>query len=71
MSPGALLFDLDGTLAHWAAWFVGDSAIDAAAARAAGLPFLLFTGGYGAAGCADADVRVRFDDFAALPALVA
>ena len=36
--------------------FVGDSEVDAAAAAATGLPFLLFTGGYGADRCRDEDV---------------
>lgn len=53
------------------ALFVGDSAIDAGAARACAIPFLLFTGGYGAAECAAGDVAARFDRYAALPDLVA
>lgn len=53
------------------ALFVGDSAIDAGAAQASAIPFLLFTGGYGAAECAAGEVAARFDRYAALPDLVA
>ena len=51
--------------------FVGDSRIDAEAARACAMPFLLFDGGYGAADCAARDIAGRFDRFADLPDLVA
>jgi phosphoglycolate phosphatase len=49
-----------------AALMIGDSAVDADAAKAAGIPFALFEGGYGADGCRDADVSVRFGSFDAL-----
>jgi phosphoglycolate phosphatase len=51
-------------------WFIGDSEVDAAAARALSIPFLLFAGGYGAERCRANDVTQTFDDFAALPALL-
>jgi phosphoglycolate phosphatase len=49
---------------------IGDSPVDARAAAAADLPFLLYAGGYEANGCAPADVAACFADFAELPALV-
>lgn len=52
------------------AMLVGDSAIDAAAARAFGMPFLLFAGGYGACECDPTDVAGRFASFRDLPALI-
>jgi phosphoglycolate phosphatase len=51
-------------------WFIGDSEVDAAAARTFSIPFLLFTGGYGAERCCVDDVYRVFDDFAALPGLL-
>ena len=53
-----------------AAIMIGDSEIDAAAAAAATIPFVLYIGGYGAAQCADLPVHVRFGSFSALPAMV-
>lgn len=50
--------------------FVGDSPIDAQAARACAIPFILFEGGYGAHECAEEAVYARFDEFAALPAII-
>ncbi|RZJ99503.1 MAG: HAD family hydrolase [Novosphingobium sp.] len=50
---------------------IGDSAIDAAAARAAGASFALFEGGYGPVDNDPTDVHIRFRDFADLPPLVA
>lgn len=55
---------------HDGALMIGDSAVDAAAARAAGLRFVLFEGGYGAQDCADCDVSRRFDRFDRLPQLL-
>jgi phosphoglycolate phosphatase-like HAD superfamily hydrolase len=49
---------------------IGDSAVDAAAARAFGMPFLLFEGGYGARECDPADVADRFASFRELPRLI-
>jgi len=51
--------------------FVGDSEIDAEAARRAALPFLLFTGGYRQGPVEDLPHTAAFDHFDALPALVA
>jgi phosphoglycolate phosphatase len=51
-------------------WFIGDSEVDAAAARVFAIPFLLFAGGYGGERCRDEDVRSRFESFAALPGLL-
>jgi phosphoglycolate phosphatase len=56
-SPGAML--------------IGDSPVDAGAARAAGLPFLLYEAGYDPQGCKVTNVAGRFSRFGALPALVA
>jgi phosphoglycolate phosphatase len=50
--------------------FVGDSPIDAAAARACAIPFILFEGGYGARECAEDAVYARFNEFATLPAII-
>jgi phosphoglycolate phosphatase len=52
------------------ALFVGDSEVDAATALAAGVPFGLFTRGYRKTPPEQIAALVRFDDFAALPALV-
>jgi phosphoglycolate phosphatase len=52
------------------AMLIGDSPVDAAAARAFAMPFLLFEGGYGAADCDDADVAARFASFDGLLALI-
>lgn len=51
--------------------FVGDSEVDAATARAAGMPFVLFTLGYRKASVADLAPAASFDDFARLPAILA
>ncbi len=50
--------------------FVGDSGIDAETAAAAGLPFLLYTEGYGGAGHAAVKPEAAFGRFAMLPDLV-
>jgi phosphoglycolate phosphatase len=49
---------------------IGDSAIDAATARAFDMPFLLFEGGYGAQECDPADVADRFASFRDLRRLI-
>lgn len=49
---------------------VGDSAADIGAARAAGMPVLLYTGGYGGAALDPATADAAFADWRALPALV-
>jgi phosphoglycolate phosphatase len=51
--------------------FVGDSMIDAMAARAAGVPFALYTEGYRHQRVADIPFDWAFADFAALPAILA
>ncbi|WP_095587635.1 phosphoglycolate phosphatase [Actibacterium ureilyticum] len=51
--------------------YVGDSEVDAETAHRAGVPFLLFTEGYRKTPVADLPHHASFDDFAALPALVA
>ncbi len=51
--------------------FVGDSEVDAETARAAGCPFLLFTGGYRKSAPGDIPAAARFDRFDDLPGLVA
>ena len=51
--------------------FVGDSEFDANCARNAGVPLLLFTGGYRHGPTNLLAHHARFDDFSTLPALVA
>ena len=51
--------------------YVGDSEVDAETALAAGIPLLLFTQGYRATPVADLPHAAAFDDFSALPALIA
>lgn len=53
-----------------AALMIGDSPIDAGAARACGVPFLLYSAGYDAAGCAEGEIHAQFDHFDGLPGLV-
>ncbi len=50
--------------------YVGDSEVDAATARAAGVPFLLFTEGYRAASVEDLAPLHTFSEFASLPEIV-
>jgi phosphoglycolate phosphatase len=52
-----------------AAVYVGDSEVDAATARAAGLPFALFTEGYRRSPLDQIPHDAAFSDFAALPDL--
>lgn len=51
--------------------YVGDSEVDAETARAAGVPFLLFTEGYRKSRVEALPHHAAFSDFAALPAMVA
>lgn len=51
--------------------FVGDSEVDAETAKAAGVPLALFTQGYRKAPVETLGARLVFDDFAALPHLLA
>lgn len=51
--------------------YIGDSEVDAATARAASVPFALFTEGYRKAPLADLPHDAAFSDFHSLPALVA
>jgi phosphoglycolate phosphatase len=51
--------------------FVGDSEVDAATAKAAGVPFALFTRGYRAATAEELAPDEVFDDWGALPGIVA
>lgn len=51
-------------------FFVGDSAVDAATAEAAGVPFLLYTEGYRAEPLEALTYAASFSDFADLPAIV-
>lgn len=50
--------------------FVGDSEVDAETAQRAGLPLLLYSGGYRKAPADSLGATAVFDDFAALPDLV-
>lgn len=54
-----------------AAVFVGDSEVDVATAQAAGVPLLLFTGGYRKTPVADLAHHAAFDHFDALAGFVA
>jgi phosphoglycolate phosphatase len=68
--PLLLALDMIGiSAAH--AIFVGDSPIDAQAARTCAIPFVLFEGGYGADECANELVHARFVEFAALRGIIA
>lgn len=51
--------------------YVGDSEVDAATARAAGLPFALYLGGYLRAPLSETPHDAAFDDWAELPAIAA
>lgn len=51
--------------------FVGDSEVDSATARAADIPFALFTRGYRRGGIGDFPDALTFDDWATFPELVA
>lgn len=50
--------------------YVGDSEVDAECAASAGIPFLLFSGGYRKARISDLPHHAAFDRFAALPGLI-
>ena len=50
--------------------FVGDSEVDVATAKAAGVPIALFTQGYRQTHLADIDADYNFDNFYELPAIV-
>lgn len=66
----APLLAVRAALARAEAIYVGDSEIDAAAAAAAGLPFVLFTEGYLRAPRSSITARAEFSDFRALPAVL-
>jgi phosphoglycolate phosphatase len=51
--------------------FIGDSEVDSETARAAQVPFALFTGGYRKAAAETLGAKLIFDDHAALPRLLA
>ncbi|MBV0893229.1 phosphoglycolate phosphatase [Paracoccus sp. Z118] len=67
----AALRQLGADPAHPRGIFVGDSEYDAHAARAAGVPLLLFMGGYRHEPLSSLPHHAQFDDYSALPALVA
>ncbi len=52
------------------ALFVGDSEVDAQTALAAGVPLVLFSGGYRSTPATALGARLVFDDFRALPGLL-
>lgn len=52
------------------ALFIGDSEVDAETARAAGVPLVLFSGGYRKTAAETLGARVIFDHHAALPGLI-
>lgn len=53
------------------ATMIGDSMLDARAAQAAGLPFILYEAGYEADSCEEVPVYASFAAFGQLPALIA
>lgn len=68
--PAPLLAALRG-LGTGPALFVGDSEVDAETAKAAATPLALYSGGYRTATVDSLGAKVIFDDFHALPGLVA
>ena len=68
--PAPLLAALSG-LGPRKALFVGDSEVDAETAQAAGVPLALFTQGYRKAAPETLDAKLIFDDYAALPSMIA
>jgi phosphoglycolate phosphatase len=68
--PAPLLAAFHALNAH-RALFVGDSEVDAETAHAAGTPLALYTKGYRTAPVETLGAKLIFDDFAALPGLVA
>ncbi|WP_136635056.1 phosphoglycolate phosphatase [Pseudooceanicola onchidii] len=66
-APLRLAFDRIGASGA----YVGDSEVDAACAKAAGVPFFLFTEGYRKTPVADLPHLVAFDSFSDLPHLLA
>jgi len=68
--PAGLLACLD-RLGAGRALYVGDSEVDAETAGAAGVPFVMFTGGYRSKSVEELAPVASFDDFAGLAAIVA
>ncbi|MCB1701027.1 MAG: HAD-IA family hydrolase [Pseudomonadales bacterium] len=68
--PDMLLRTID-QLGNGPTLYVGDSEIDASTARRAGVPFALFTRGYRKAPVSQIHQDWAFDDFSALPGIVA
>ena len=68
--PEPLHHALRQILPGGAAAMIGDSEVDARAAGAAGMPFLLYRQGYEADGCSASIVTAAFDEFAELPLLL-
>ncbi|SDE43314.1 phosphoglycolate phosphatase [Paracoccus isoporae] len=66
----APLLDTLARLGGGTAAYVGDSEVDAESARAAGLPFLMFTEGYRSAAAETLPHHAMFSDFAELPGLL-
>jgi phosphoglycolate phosphatase len=52
------------------ALFIGDSEVDAATAKAAGVPLALYSGGYRKAAPDQMGARIIFDSYTALPGLI-
>jgi phosphoglycolate phosphatase len=68
--PAPLLASL-AALGSGKALFVGDSEVDAETAKAAGVPLVLFAKGYRKSSSESLGAKIIFDDYAALPQLVA
>jgi len=60
-----------GRLGQTRCIYVGDSEVDAATAKAAGVPFVFFTQGYCHVPPATLTIHASFDDWSALPGIVA
>lgn len=68
--PAPLLAALTG-LGSGPSLFIGDSEVDAATAKAAGVPLALFTQGYRSAAPETLGAKILFDDFSTLPRVIA
>ncbi len=70
-APGHLLNCLDGANRGLPAVMIGDSEVDSAAARAAGLPFVLVRWGYAARPADEIGADARVAHFSEIPGVVA
>lgn len=72
LKPDPRMFDhAANLLPDGPAVMIGDSETDAKTARAAGVPFVFYTGGYSAGGMAEMAPDAVFDHYRELPAIIA